>query len=183
MKKKVSSKKDPLAKKAPPQPTSKEKKFIETLEGQIMKQIFEDLRKKHFVEAYIFSWATIEQVMIPRLMKFISGRLEIKLSKSVWGLNQYVINQIYYCISHDKDLFDKLERGRKLRNQIIHKMYRQDNLSSIQKRALKGVKYNHRKLIPSILDRFSGKVPIPSLTLYAKGWNDSLDKAIEELEK
>ena len=170
-------------KKEPIRPTLKEKKFIETLEGQIMNQILKSIERKNFIEAYIFSWATIEQAMIPRLIKFVAERLKIKLSKSIWASNQFIINQIYYCISHDKDLFNKLEKGRKLRNKIIHKMYTHDKLSSIKKEALKGIKHNHAKLMPSILDRLHGKVIIPSLTIYVKGWNDALKKAIEKIKK
>lgn len=175
-----------LEKKSPPEPKLKEKKFIETLEGQVLKQIGKSLENRHFIEAYVLSWATIEQVLLPRLMKFIAERLRINLPKQIWNLNQYVFNQVYYCISHDKDLFNKLEKGRKLRNEVIHEMYTQDSLRSIQKKSLKALEYNNKKLILPIIDRLSGKKIIPSLTLYARGWNDAgkeVNSRIERIKK
>jgi len=168
--------------KIPVKPNWRDSEFAKSIEGQVMIQIEKAIENKHFIEAEVLSWSTIEQILIPRLLKFIAGEFKMILPEGIYKLNSQSINYIYYCFSHDKKLYEKLEIGRGLRNQVIHKLFQENNIEKIKKIAKESTKASIL-IQEAIMERFSGKVLIPSLNLYRNGWNDCRMKTIEKLEK
>ena len=142
----------------------------------------EAIKGKHFIESHVVSWASIEQILLPKLIGFVSKQLKLELPKNIYKLGTQNINYIYLCISHDKSLYSSLEKGRILRNRIIHKLYKEKDLSAIKKLARESTTFNI-DLQQEILGRLTGDVLIPSLNLYRDGWNDARKKIVVELEK
>ena len=148
-----------------------------------MVELKRSIKNEHFIESVLLSWSHVEQVSLPRLILFVSDNLKVKLPKDFYRLNVQNLILLYYTLSHDKDLFDRLEAGRTYRNKVVHKLYKEENISNIQEQCREAVTYIVREIHKPISYRFSGKVLIPSINLYQSGWNDALNKVINELEK
>jgi hypothetical protein len=172
-----------IEKKEAKSPSKEEIKFSKTLEGKVCNHINDCLKKKNLFEAYMFSWALVEQVLLNKLINFIAKNLRVKIPSSLWRSNQLSINNFYLAISHDKDLYLYLEKGRKARNKIIHKLVKTHNIGTMRKEILIAFDHVLMKIIDPIFARLSGKTPIPSLGLYAKGWNDCRQQMIKNVEK
>jgi len=170
------------AEKKPIQPDWRESEFAKTIDGQIMFMIEKALTDRHFIEAQTLSWSTIEQLLLPRLIAWISKILKIELPKEVYKINAQSINYLYLCISHDHELYHKLEECRKQRNKIIHKLTSLGNAESINQLAKNCTKTNIL-LQQEIMKRFDGKVLIPSINLYKNGWNDALVLVRDKIKK
>lgn len=166
----------------PKLPSKEEIEFSLSLEGKTIKYITECLGNKKIFEGYIYSWALIEQVLLVKLIKFIAKHLKIDVPNGLWKMNQMAINYFYYAISHDKKLYDNLEIGRKNRNKITHDLINQHNSDLLKKEITKALKHDWIKIISLIFNRLSGKEIVPSLKLYSDGWNNALDRIIENLK-
>ena len=80
------------------------------------------------------------------------------------------------------EMYELLEAGRKLRNDLVHKMYKSGSLDSIDEKARKSAHYNLYTLISPALSRLVGDEVTPSLQLYANGWNDMRSKIMNDIE-
>lgn len=92
------------------------------------------------------------------------------------------MNHFYLAISHDKILFNKLEIGRKERNKIIHKFVDSFDDKNMQTKVALAIKSNS-DLSAMIFERLTGRALIPSLTIYARGWNDAVRKQNEKIDE
>jgi len=163
-------------------PSWKDSKFAKTIDGQAMVLLSQSIEDKHFIEAHTISWSIIEQLLLPRLITFVSKKLEIDLPKDILQSSQFNINRTYYFLSHDKKLFEKLESARIQRNKVIHELFKKGDIKSMQAVAKKSIEFNIL-LQKEIMRRFSGEALIPSINLYRNGWNDALLKVVAELKQ
>jgi|SRR3989338_2474751 len=147
--------------------------FYKTLEGKVLKHIISCLDNGNLFEAYLFLWALVEQELLPKLIIFISQKININIPKSFDGFNQAAKNTFYLGLSHDKELFEYLESGRKERNSIIHKLIEKQSKGT-KDQAVKNAFKNAFHALDEIFVRLTGKTPVPVLTLYASGWNDCI---------
>ncbi len=139
------------------------------------------IENKSFIEAQTLSWATIEQLFLPKLIAWIAREHKVNLPKKVYELNAQNTNLIYLTFSHDIELFQKLEQARKDRNNIVHELAKMGNIDSIKKAAKESTKTNVL-LQGEIMKRFSGEFPIPSINLYRNGWNNALSSVLKKIE-
>ena len=165
-------------KKKPVIPDREESELAKTLEGQVLLMVQTALDKKAYIEAQTLSWATIEKILLPRLIGWIAKEHNLALPNEVYKLNSQSINLLYLTLSHDVELFEKLEEARKMRNTIIHELTKLVDMNTIKKKALESGQANVL-LHAEIMKRFSGEVIIPSMNLYVKGWNDAINAQIE----
>lgn len=167
--------------KEPLIPNWEESEFAKTIDGQVMLMVKSAIENNSFIEAQTLSWATIEQLLLPRLIGWIAKVHKLSLPDEVYKLNAQSINLLYLTFSHDIELFQKLEQARKKRNEIMHKLTRLGDVVSIKKVAKESTKINVL-LQEDIMKRFNGEVPIPSINLYRNGWNAALDGVLEKLK-
>lgn len=135
--------------------------------------------KNHF-EAFLFTWALIENITLPSLMRTVWHKLSYRIPiKSFPNINRMNTSQLitsYYFLTQDYELYSALTKGNKKRNEIIHNVYGKNLLES-NSLAEKSTQFAARKILVPILERLSGKKIIPVLTLYPTGWNEALTKA------
>lgn len=162
------------------QPSWEESEFAKTIDGQIMAMLKRAIENGHFIEAQALSWATIEQLLLPRLIGWIAKIFKMNLPKEIYRLNAQNMNFLYLCISHDEELYKKLEGSRKQRNKVVHELTSLGDIKSINKLA-KGCTKTNILLQQSIMKRFDGTDLIPSVNLYKNGWNDALNKITREI--
>lgn len=158
-----------------------ELEFAKTLEGQVQKQINKAIQGGAVIEAAILSWATIEQIFIPRLVKFVARNLKLKLPEKIFEAKTSTLIEYYFCLSHDEILYNLLVEANKTRNRLIHRLYKEEDLKRINNLALRFTERNIRDLYKGFIDRFSGSVDIPSLKLYSQGWNDCRNETIKRI--
>jgi len=163
-------------------PDWKDSDFAKTTHGQIMILINEAVVGKHVIEAQALSWSVIEQILLPKLIGWIIKILKISLPKDIDKLNIKNINLLYFAISHDEQLYKKLEEGRKKRNKMVHTIATLVSIKVVKKFAKESLILNIA-LQEEIMKRFSGEVQIPSINLYKNGWNDCVRKSKENIEK
>jgi len=172
-----------LRRKTPPVPSDKERRLFVDLEIQILDQIGKAVKGHRPIEAYLLAWSIIEQFMLPRLTRFIAHKLKIVIPKGALEANCVHLIKYYYFMSHDQELFLELEKGRKNRNNLTHKLYEKESWSDIKKDFKKSLKKDIIKIFSLFQNRFNGKTSIPVLILYTRGWNDGLQKAQGILKK
>jgi hypothetical protein len=161
-------------------PGWRESEFAKTIDGQVMLLIDRAIKNKHYLEAQTLSWAIIEQLLLPRLFTFIGKTLKISIPQNIFKRTIENIILCYLFISHDEELYNMLNMGRKKRNQIFHKICEQKNIESINRFAKASLLLN-LNIQKDIMKRFSGEFPIPSINLYRNGWNDAIAAFLKEL--
>lgn len=171
-----------LQKKEAIYPKWEESEFAKTIDGQIMIMLKKAIKDKHLIEAQALSWSAIEELLLPRLIGLIARILKISLPKEIYKLNAQSTNFLYLCISHDEKLYKKLEKSRKQRNKIVHKLTSLGDIKSIIKLA-KDCTKSSVLLQEEIIKRFNGDALIPSINLYKNGWNDALNSVIKKIRK
>lgn len=164
----------------PVKPDSKERKETEGMANQLLKQCLKATRSHHYYEAYMLGWTSIEQFLLPDLLGFVSKKLKIDLPKDLPELPISHVIRLYYFISHDLELFRELERSRKIRNKLVHNLYKQQEWNHV-KLSIKTDLKEMAILFGLFQDRFSGKTPIPALQIYRKGWNEALEQLKKNL--
>lgn len=162
-------------------PDCRESDFAKTIDGQIMIMTKNATDNKHFIEAQALSWSAITELLIPRLIGWIAKCLKVDLPQEIYKLNCQNLNLLYFCISHDKTLFLKLELARKQRNKIVHNLSQIGDIKQIQKTAARCTQSN-LELQKEIIRRFDGTVLIPSINLYKDGWNDAVKKLNQNIK-
>jgi len=124
------------------------------------KQIRIAIDNKNYLVSFLLSWALIEQIILPNLIRFIAHRLKIKELPDIKKLNTSQLISGYYFLSQDEKEYKYLNKETKKSTEFIIK-----------------------NILVPLLDKISGKEPIPVLMLYAQGWNDCRKKTIKNLEK
>jgi len=146
-------------------------------------------KKENLFERFVLTSSAIEQVMLPSLMKFVAKHHKIELSSEIFerGNQGHQINWLYYGLSHDRKLFDLLEKSRKTRNEFIHRFYKSPKIKKGQEKYIRHAIANNRKVMIEIINRFEFKDGIhkdlPSLNLYALGWKDCKKQILETMNK
>jgi hypothetical protein len=171
----------PQNKEKPITPNWEESEFAKSIDGQVLLMVKGAITNGSFIEAQTLSWATIEQLLLPRLIGWIAKIHKLDLPDEVYKLNAQSINLLYLTFSHDIELFQKLEEARRKRNEIIHKLTTLGDVSSMKRVAKESTEINIL-LQEEIMKRFSGEVQISSINLYRNGWNDALNNVAKELK-
>jgi hypothetical protein len=130
----------------------------------------------------MLSWSYIEEFSLPTSISMITKFHKLALNKKVIDkANASTLIQYYYLISHDKELYDKLEEARKHRNSLVHYLYRSESMEKIDQLAKVSALYNINLIIHDIWDRESGEVPIPSMTIVVNARNDLRKEQLKRL--
>lgn len=143
----------------------------------------EKVDEKKYLEGLVVATQCIESVLIPLLINLIIKRLDLKgLFLDYKNMKFYQLNLVYLSLSHDTKLYELLEKYRKLRNKIIHKITSFDTTTDIALKTKNGIKI-FGKVYDEIDNRLRGKTPIPVLTLYSRGWNDYRKQVISRFSR
>ena len=136
--------------------------------------VCEAKEKGYVIESFLVAYQIIQEMELPRLKKLILQKLGLnKLIKDLSiERNPYVSNLNYLALSQDVELYILLEKARKIRNELSHKLTNFNNIKEPKEIARKALKDIIMNLFRAIQDRWNGDVAIPILTLYPKGWND-----------
>jgi hypothetical protein len=166
-------------------PNKRERDDFTDLEIEILKRISKLIKDKDGsrMEAYFLAWTTIEQFMLPRLIRFVTKNINIVMPKDFFGSHVAQTIRNYYFLSQDRELYLGLEKARKNRNKLVHEIYERKDWKSINAEYVKCLKSDIGPVFSLFQDRFKGKTKIPVLTLYKNGWNDGLEKIKIELLK
>ncbi len=162
-----------------PEPLAEKEKQLLAL-GKLGLKSIDD---KHPLEAFIYFSQMIESIMLPMLVYKVMKKLKIQSH-----FNQFTklnfSNQIlfYLALTQDEDLFVLLENFRRKRNNLVHNLIQLTNLDQTNKQA-KEANMSYLKVFEGIDDREQGKIPIPVLTYYTKGYNQRGQDIRERLKK
>jgi hypothetical protein len=137
---------------------------------------------KNPIEYFLILWSMLEQILLPDLIEYIAHRLSLKELPKLNGKKFSELINIYYFISHDGILYKNLLTGNSRRNKLIHNLFQGDP-KKVDKEVLRLNKYITEYLMVPILERSTGKFPIPVLSLYSKGWNDMKSKITDKLDE
>lgn len=149
---------------------------------------FKDLENKDIrlenLEGFLFHWSYLENLLLPSLIRRIAISLSLKeLPKFDDNIKMAQLINYYYFISHDLDLYKKLKEGNSKRNNIIHDFMERKIKDPDKKQVKEALIFTLEKLNVPILERLNGKIDIPVLMLYKKGWSDSKKDTIQNLDK
>lgn len=154
-------------------------KFIR-MHKDIMDRLAGD--KADDLEKFLYSWALIEKIFLPSLMRYIFHKLSLRTIPDLEKISVSQLINHYYFISHDVDLYKKLIKGNNLRNKIVHEMCDTDP-ANLKEELKENCSFVSKEIIAPILERLNGETPTPVLTLYSKGWNDYRKETIKILER
>lgn len=160
-------------------PDSDQSLFLNKLFEEIMDQVIKANKGHRSLESYILGWSTIEQFLLPELISAIAKRLKVNPPSKMDEIPAATLFKYYYYLSHDKVLYDALEKARKTRNSLVHSLNRHEKWTDINNGFKKAIKDDIAPLYKLIADRYSDHTLIPVLSLYKKGWDDRTKK-IEE---
>lgn len=177
----MSNKKLVIDKKTPVPTESDKKKFLD-LELEILNQIGKAVKGHRPMEAYFLGWSVIEQFMLPKLIRFVTGNLNVVIPKESLDTNYVHLIKYYYFLSHDYELYLTLDKGRKNRNRLTHELSKKEDWRTIKNDFKKYLKEDIVDIFSLFQARFNGETKIPVLTLYSSGWNDGLKKAVEVIK-
>lgn len=161
--------------------SDKEIKYLE----EIVDEIIEARDKGYLLQALMLSSSILEEVLLPLLTKMVLNRLKITDEKKMFtekNKSFYKRNSLYFALTQDAKLYKKLERYRKIRNNVTHKILSYQSIEKVKTEAKVGMKY-FKEIANDISDRLGGKTPIPVLNYYAKGWNAAIKKAVKIIDK
>lgn len=177
--------KEILQKPAPVEvPTDDESVFAIKLKNELFEQFVDAKKSDRHMESFVLLWTLLEQFYIPDLISLISRRLKLDVPQGLSDMHASQSFKLYYYLSHDKELYDDLERCRKKRNKLMHRMYDHESWEEIQEGFKNGPKEYLVPAVYKVMDRFKGKTPIPVLNLYSNGWNDhrkKIDLVLKEM--
>lgn len=139
--------------------------------------------KPKLVNNFLLAWSELEQLLLPSLIRQIAYKLKLKdipnLSEKT-SMSQLI--NYYYFISHDFDLYNKLKKGNKNRNDFVHNFMENHINNDVDKKIKEFYLYTISELLIPILKRLKDDIEIPVLTLYSKGWNDFRENRIKYLK-
>jgi hypothetical protein len=155
------------------EPSQRAKVFAKYFELQLSDAAIQAYEKKDYVKSAMLSWSYVEEFFLPTSIELIAKRQKISLDEELLNrANSYQLIRYYFLISYDRDMFNILEKARKLRNKMTHQIYKSKSLSEVEKRAQESAKYNLLTAFEPMFDRQEGKVVAPSLKIYFDARND-----------
>lgn len=153
--------------------TDEEKLLKEHFQLQISKEALEALRSKDYIKSAMLSWSYIEEYYLPTLISRLAEFHKLPLNKSI--IEKTNVNNIiyyYYMLSHDYELFVKLEKARKSRNKLVHNLYGASSMTKINYLAKVSANTNLYLITEDIWNRESGDIPIPSMMIAVNARNE-----------
>lgn len=153
--------------------------------GKIIDLVRKKLNSKDYLSSFLLTSQVLENILLPYLIKYLIIRLGIKHNIISEENKLYKLNQIYLSMFQDNKLFGQLERHRKNRNKLIHKITEFTDLKKIDRQA-KDYFHECKNVLKEVLYRLNGTKEIPVLTLYPRGWEDfrkAMIKKLDEKEK
>ena len=75
--------------------------------NRIFKKVGNRIKKTKGIEGFLLSWAFIEQLTLPSLIKLIAHKLKFKELPNLEGIKTFQLIQIYYFLSHDYELYKR----------------------------------------------------------------------------
>ena len=166
-----------------PKPSEREQALAKYFELELYSLSITAYNNGDYMKATMLSWSCIEECFLPQLLEFISRKQNVKLSKKFLEGNGSQLISYYFMLSYDEELYKTLETGRKLRNKVTHDIYKSGSIESVNTKAKTSALFNIDKLIPPMVERLNGTVPVPSLQLYANGWNDMRNHMLKAIDK
>lgn len=164
--------------------TELDKALAKSFHLQISGAAIDSYKSGDYLKSALLSWSYIEEYYLPTTINHIVGILKVKIDKDlVEKSNSYQLIRYYLLVSHDREMFEILEKARKLRNEIIHGLMKSGNIEDVHTRAKKCAYYNLHEALNSMLDREDGKVIAPSLLIAVNARNDLRAEMRERLEK
>lgn len=160
--------------------SAREKLLKEYFELNLTETALTAYKQKDYMRAAMLSWSYIEEYFLPYFIDFVAKRQKINLDASILD-NVPVAHLIryYYFISYDELLFLELEKARKLRNKMVHRIYQTRSIKTADTRAKESAKFNIDLIVGAIFDREEGKVVPPALRIATDARN-SLRHEIRE---
>ena len=137
-------------------------------------------KEGYLIESFIVGYQLMQEMFLSDLTKAVLHKLGLEKieNKFMEESNAYNVNLKYVALTHDIELFELLEKARKMRNEIVHQIVEDETLELSKNKAKEAIVVVG-DLIRAIADRLQGKKAIPVLTLYTKGWNDGMDHIAE----
>jgi hypothetical protein len=153
------------------EPSEKDKILSKYFELQLTEEAIKAFEEKDYTKAAILSWSYIEEYFIQTQIQIIAKRQKVKLNQDfLQGLTSYHLIRYYYMISYDLEMFESLEKARKLRNAMTHGIYSTKSIKSVGSKAKLSAKCN-LDLINPMFDREEGKIIAPSLLIAVNARN------------
>lgn len=149
---------------------------------RIYKDILNKIEMATGLEKFLLSWGLIEQLTLPSLIRLIAHRLSFNELPDLSKISMSQLIQCYYFLSHDNELYRNLLLANTTRNRIVHRIYKDEGLTDLDKKCKESTKFVLGKVFVPILESLTGKRYVPVLILYAKGWNDYRKEAIKMIE-
>lgn len=164
--------------------TQQEKFLKEHFELQISSEALDAHNEKEFIKSSMLSWSYIEEYYLPTFIVWLAKFHKLPLSiKIIDKANAASLIQYYYLLSHDRVLYEKLEKARKYRNRLIHNLYRSSSVDEIDKLAQRSSKFNLNLILKDIWNRESGDVHLPSTVIAVNARNDLRKEQRERMKK
>lgn len=145
------------------------------------KQFSESTKREAYVEAWLLEWSFVEHILLPSLIRKISHKIGLKELPNLEGKFVSHVIDHYYFLSHDVILYKKLREGNNERSKIVHGIKTEEDISTINKKCAEATAYILENISVPILERLSGNITVPVLTLYTKGWKDSKNETLKRL--
>ncbi len=134
----------------------------------IYQKVLDRIKDTNGIEKFITSWAFIEQITLPSLIRLIFCRLQLSNIPNMDDMTTSQLISCYYFISHDYNLYKDLVVANKMRNKIVHKVYLGDPDDKMKADLKENTNFILKSIFIPILERLTGKTSIPVLTLYGK---------------
>ena len=154
-------------------PSEKAQLLAKHFELQLIESSIAALEVKDFIKSAMLSWSYIEEYFLPTFISYVAAKQKVELTGLLYeNANAYQLVRYYFLITYDRELFDILEKARKLRNNMTHKIYEAKSMTEIELNAKKSAEFNLKTALRPIFDRQDGSLVIPALRIYFDARND-----------
>lgn len=153
--------------------SEREKILQEHFELQISDEALTALKSKDYIKSAMLSWSYIEEYFLPFTIKNLANFHKLPLKAvAIQKANVSILIYYYYFLSHDHELYLRLEGARKDRNSLVNNLYGSSSVEKIDEIAKKSAKTNIDLITSLIWDREEGKIPYPSTMIAINARND-----------
>jgi len=153
-----------------------------SFEANLIKHLSRYIDNDNYLAAFLVASQTIESIFLPEKILYLTRKLGIYgIESSSDKYNFFQKNLLYLALSHDNETFLLLEKFRKHRNDIVHRLKKEKESEKIEIE----IKQFLKTCYVDILDNFVESRPVPVLELYSRGWNDFraiMVKRIQEMK-
>lgn len=133
-------------------------KLTKLTEG-VINQMVDAYKNKTYLEAYLLAWMLLEQLVLPSFNDMYADKQGLEKLKPKRTVE---LEQAFYYLTHDKEVYQFLKHVRQERNKLFHNMYKYKSLNSINKSAKTQFEY-----VTTIISR-----------LVSKDFRDALDAGV-----